>query len=83
MGAFVLLNGHSGYVHTERFCSHKKFDFAAIFVTSEAVPRRFWKWSVTYRIDSVLHFGEVWTRFRAVVEVNKKERGLEFTEAEV
>ena len=33
MGAFVLLNGHLGYVHTERFCSHKKFDFAAIFVT--------------------------------------------------
>ena len=33
MGAFVLFDGHLGYVHTKGFCSHKNGDFAAISVT--------------------------------------------------
>ena len=34
-------------------------DFGAIYVTEGASPRRSGKWSVTYRIGSVPHFGAV------------------------
>ena len=34
------------------------------------VLRRSRKWSVTYRIGSVSHFGALWTAIRVVVEVN-------------
>ena len=38
---------------------------------AEATPRRSEKWSVTYGIGSVPHFGVEWTGIRTVAEVNK------------
>ena len=38
---------------------------------SEAAPCRSRKWTVTYRISSVPHFGAMWTGIRTVTEVNE------------
>ena len=75
MGALVLLNGHLGYVHTKGFCSHKNGDRARLCRADLE--------SGASHIGKVLCYTLMWTCIRTVAEVNKKERGLEFTEAEV
>lgn len=64
--------------------SHLRTVISARFLQPrEAQPRRFRKWSVTYRIGLVPHFGTVSTEIRTVSEVNKMEQVLESSETKV